>query len=47
MSNFSFMEKLLGGVDVEWKALGDVGEFIRGGGLQKKDFTETGVGCIH
>ncbi len=33
--------------DVEWKALGDVGEFIRGNGLQKKDFTETGVGCIH
>ncbi|GGF11508.1 type I restriction enzyme, S subunit [Chishuiella changwenlii] len=29
--------------------LGDnsVGEFIRGSGLQKKDFTETGVGCIH
>ena len=25
----------------------DVGEFIRGGGLQKKDFTENGVGCIH
>lgn len=25
----------------------DIGEFIRGGGLQKKDFTETGVGCIH
>ena len=24
-----------------------VGEFIRGGGLQKKDFTESGVGCIH
>jgi type I restriction enzyme S subunit len=24
-----------------------VGEFIRGGGLQKKDFTEIGVGCIH
>lgn len=33
--------------DVEWKSLGDVGEFIRGNGLQKKDFTETGVGCIH
>ncbi|HNM67728.1 MAG TPA: restriction endonuclease subunit S, partial [Chitinophagales bacterium] len=30
-----------------WKTLGEVGEFIRGGGLQKKDFTETGVGCIH
>ncbi|HGM4538641.1 TPA: restriction endonuclease subunit S [Serratia marcescens] len=24
-----------------------VGDFIRGGGLQKKDFTKTGVGCIH
>lgn len=23
------------------------GEFIRGGGLQKKDFTEVGIGCIH
>lgn len=33
--------------EVEWKTLGDVGEFIRGNGLQKKDFTETGVGCIH
>ncbi len=25
----------------------NVGKFIRGGGLQKKDFTESGVGCIH
>ncbi len=25
----------------------EVGEFIRGGNLQKKNFTETGVGCIH
>ncbi len=24
-----------------------IGKFIRGGGLQKKDFTETGIGCIH
>lgn len=24
-----------------------IGEFIRGGSLQKRDFTETGVGCIH
>lgn len=34
---------------MEWKTLGEVGvgEFIRGGSLQKKDFTETGVGCIH
>ena len=32
---------------VEYKALGEVGEFVRGSGLQKKDFTESGVGCIH
>lgn len=24
-----------------------IGQFIRGRALQKKDFTETGVGCIH
>ncbi len=41
------LEKLLEGVEVEWKAMGEVGEFTRGGGLQKKDFTETGIGCIH
>ena len=35
--------------EVECLPMGDrsVGEFIRGGGLQKKDFTESGVGCIH
>lgn len=27
--------------------LGDVGMFIRGNGIQKKDFQESGVGCIH
>ena len=27
--------------------LGDLGTFVRGSGLQKKDFTPTGVGCIH
>ena len=32
---------------VEYKKLGDVGTFTRGNGLQKKDFTESGVGCIH
>jgi restriction modification system DNA specificity domain protein len=35
------------GDEVEWKALGEVGAFVRGNGLQKKDFVETGVGCIH
>jgi hypothetical protein len=27
MSELSYLEKLLDGVDVEWKALDDVGEF--------------------
>ncbi|WP_424409461.1 restriction endonuclease subunit S [Pasteurella sp. PK-2025] len=35
------------GDDVEWKSLGEVGELIRGNGLQKKDFTEAGVPAIH
>lgn len=32
---------------VAWKTMGEIGTFIRGNGLQKKDFTESGVGCIH
>jgi len=40
-------ELLTFGDEVEWKTLGEVGEFIRGNGLQKKDFTQSGVGCIH
>ena len=32
---------------VEYKKLGEIGTFTRGNGLQKKDFTDTGVGCIH
>ncbi len=32
---------------VVWKKLGEVGTFVRGNGLQKKDFTTEGVGCIH
>ena len=27
--------------------MGEIGTFIRGNGLQKKDFTDSGVGCIH
>ena len=32
---------------VEHKTLGDVGKFIRGNGLQKKDLADSGVGAIH
>ena len=45
-----FREKLLsldGVPSAEKKTLGDVGEFIRGNGLQKSDFVNEGVGCIH
>lgn len=32
---------------VEWKPLGEVGEFTRGNGMQKKDFKERGFPAIH
>jgi len=43
----SYLDKLLEGVEVEWKALGEISELVRGNGLQKKDFTETGIPAIH
>lgn len=36
MSELSYLEKLLDGVEVEWLSLGELGDFIRGNGLQKK-----------
>jgi type I restriction enzyme S subunit len=32
---------------VEFQPLGEVGQFERGSGIQKSDFVEEGVGCIH
>ncbi|RUT64496.1 restriction endonuclease subunit S (plasmid) [Morganella morganii] len=32
---------------VELKTLGDVGNFVRGNGLQKKELTDVGIGAIH
>ena len=32
---------------VTWMKMNEIGTFIRGNGLQKKDFTPTGIGCIH
>ena len=32
---------------VEYKKLGEIAEIIRGNGLQKKDFVNQGIGCIH
>ncbi len=43
-----YRDKLLTFDDsVEWKEFNSIGTLIRGNGLQKKDFTESGVGCIH
>ena len=33
--------------EIRWMKLGEIGNFVRGNGLQKKDFTETGFPCIH
>ncbi|WP_420066641.1 restriction endonuclease subunit S [Rouxiella badensis] len=43
----SYLEKLLDGVEVEWTPLGELGELVRGNGLPKTDFTESGVPAIH
>lgn len=32
---------------ISLKRIGQIGVLVRGNGLQKKDFTETGIGCIH
>lgn len=41
---FKFDEKLVKNLPLGHDS---IGKFIRGGGLQKKDFTESGIGCIH
>lgn len=33
--------------EINWKSLGELGQLIRGNGLQKSDFTETGFPAIH
>ncbi|RDE98065.1 restriction endonuclease subunit S [Aggregatibacter aphrophilus] len=43
----SFDSLELSGGAIQWIKLIDLGELIRGNGLQKKDFTETGVPAIH
>ena len=32
---------------VEYRALGELGQLVRGNGMPKSDFVESGVGCIH
>jgi type I restriction enzyme S subunit len=42
MSELSFMDKLLDGVEVEWKALGEVSRFINGRAYKKPELLEQG-----
>lgn len=47
MSTARFIEKRLDGAGVEWVPLGELAELVRGSGLPKSDFVETGVPAIH
>lgn len=47
MSRLSEMIKELCPDGVEYRKLGEIAEIIRGNGLQKSDFVDSGVGCIH
>lgn len=43
----SFLEKLLADVNVEFMPVAEIGELVRGNGLPKTDFTESGIPAIH
>ncbi|MEH7355355.1 restriction endonuclease subunit S [Neobacillus drentensis] len=47
MIKLNIMEKLLEGVEVQWKSLGEVGEFTRGKRFVKTDMLSEGFPCIH
>ena len=47
MSDLGFLQNLLDGALVKWTPLGELGELVRGNGLPKSDFTESGVPAIH
>jgi type I restriction enzyme S subunit len=47
MISAAFLKTLLDGHGPQLRTLGELGTFIRGSGIQKSDFTESGTGCIH
>ncbi|WP_136419048.1 restriction endonuclease subunit S [Herbaspirillum sp. ST 5-3] len=47
MNKLRLMEKLLNGVEVDWKALGEIGAFVRGKRFVKTDMAPEGTPCIH
>ena len=44
MNHLGFMEKLLDGVEVEWRALGDVAKYVRGLIYNKSSESSDGKG---
>jgi len=44
---YAFYREQLLAIDAPTRTLGEIGTFVRGNGLQKKDFVEEGVPCIH
>ncbi len=47
MSFLGIMARLLDGASVRWMPMGILGELVRGSGLPKSDFKDTGVPAIH
>lgn len=47
MSELSYLEKLLDGVEVEWKSLGDVVNFQRGRRLVKSQLETRGKYAVY
>ena len=47
MSGAGFLEKLLDGVEVEWKTLGDIVNFQRGRRLVKSQLEESGKYAVY
>lgn len=47
MSGLGYLKRLLDGAEVEWVPLGNLTELVRGNGLPKSDFTESGIPAIH
>ncbi|WP_039388768.1 restriction endonuclease subunit S [Novosphingobium sp. MBES04] len=47
MNDLCFLEKLLNGAGFVWIPLEQLGQLVRGNGLPKSDFTESGIPAIH
>jgi type I restriction enzyme S subunit len=46
MSQGNFLERLLGGVEVEWKALGDIAQILNGFAFESSKYSDNGIRVI-